>query len=253
MNERHLILLSGWGTDATPMREMAEQLGVKDFTALDLRQLYEAGISTTTTKGTEESLSVYAGGLSEIMKKTTGKVDIIGWSTGGIIALELARLFPDDFGRLVLLSSTPKFCEGDDFPYGIPVNTLKAMQLGLRRSPERTLKDFLNQAASPVCLDEDQLEEGVANALTQGKDVMRDGLKYLKDSDYRDGLRNIKCPCLILHGRRDQIIPYGAAQWLDENLPTSDVVIYPEGGHQLLMQYGSDVVSRISAFLEASK
>ena len=45
---------------------------------------------------------------------------------------------------------------------------------------------------------------------------LKDGLYYLKETDFRKLIPRIEIPILIMHGRDDKIIPIGAAEWLDE-------------------------------------
>jgi len=41
----------------------------------------------------------------------------------------------------------------------------------------------------------------------------------------------LSMPTLILWGEEDRLIPVSAARWLDETLPSSEMVIYPGIGH----------------------
>ena len=242
----HTILISGWGTSRGRMEVLADRLGLQDFTALSLKDLYERGNSVAARDG---EISVYSAGLGNILTQAGSSANILGWSTGGVVALESAGRTPERVRRLILLSTTPKFCADESFPHGTPLPNLRAMQKGIRRAPEQTMMQFLVQAGTPLRMDDGQIEETVADAMAQGRDVLAHGLQYLETSDFRQAVPGIDCPALIIHGQRDRIIPWRAAEWLHQNLPHSELLLYPRGGHLLTAQHGNEIVPKIEKFL----
>lgn len=247
---QHLFLLSGWGTDALPMCDLGERLAPGEYTALGLNNLYNT--ANDTKSGDKTDLSVYARDLLNRMDAVPGPVNVLGWSTGGVIAMEVGRKRPERFNRLVLLSSTAKFCQDESYAHGVPVSALKSMMVGLKRSPKQVIETFFTKAATPLRLDEHQLHLALEVAMRQGVDPLHNGLRYLLDSDYREDLEKINCPALVIHGKHDRIIPVQAAQWVSETLPASELIVYPRGGHLLIAQHGHEIVPQIKAFLESN-
>ena len=241
-----VILLSGWGVSADPMRTLAEEIGLDGACALSLRELRERGADDPS-----DTASPYAAGLRRELERGDGPAHVVGWSTGGIVALEASALCPDRFQTLTLLGATPKFCADDDFPHGTPLAALRAMMVGLRRDPESVLTTFAARMAEPLVVKEVETRPFVMSALAQGTDELAKGLKYLRDSDFREHVHALQAPCLVLHGREDRIVPFAAAEWLHNHAPDSQLVEFPEGGHALAAQSTVTVASRIRIFLEA--
>ena len=163
---------------------------------------------------------------------------IVTGSMGGLLAIE--RL-PAACKKLVLISSTAKFCAGEDYPCGTHEKILKRMIRQLKRSPDAVLAEFYKNVHHPhPALKTDPgcpLDELVA------------GLEYLLASDVREKVPTLGIPVFILHGTEDRIIPPATAEWLHAHLPDSILDIIPNDGHALPAHHFNDVIARIRAFL----
>lgn len=163
---------------------------------------------------------------------------ILTGSMGGLLAMEL---LPDACKKLVLISSTAKFCAAANYPRGTHEKILKRMILQLKRSPDTVLEQFYKNVHHPhPALKTDPecpLDELVA------------GLEYLLASDVRGNVPTIGIPVLILHGTKDRIIPPAAAEWLHANLPDSELEMISGDGHALPAHHFNDVIARIRDFL----
>lgn len=177
---------------------------------------------------------------NEVLKKR-GIPDadiIITGSMGGLLALEL---LPDRCRKLVLISSTARFCAGEDYPCGIPERILQRMVLRMQKDPAAVLRDFyINVHAPHPPLPTDP---GCPPA------ELVNGLEYLLHADLRDSIPGISIPVLLLHGAQDRIIPAAAAEWLQEHLPDSRLQIFPGAGHALPAHHFEDVMKALRSFL----
>ena len=61
--------------------------------------------------------------------------------------------------------------------------------------------------------------------------ALLDGLNILEEADLRTVLSAIKIPVLIIHGDSDQLCPVGAARYLHQHIPHSQLRIFPNCGH----------------------
>jgi pimeloyl-[acyl-carrier protein] methyl ester esterase len=68
---------------------------------------------------------------------------VIGWSLGGLVALEVARARPADIAALVLLATTPCFLARDDWSAGMNPAVLEGFAAGLAGDYRRTISNFL--------------------------------------------------------------------------------------------------------------
>ncbi len=194
------------------------------------------------------SISPYARAIAQHLDKAGESACIVGWSTGGIAAIEAAANYPEKVCGLVLLSSTARFCSDTGYTAGVAPAVLHVMIRRLVTKPEVVIADFLVQALSPLHITADELARRTTNALKQGTNRLIDGLEYLVRVDLRDLLPSITAPCLIIHGRLDRIVPWQAAQFLVSKLPISEVELLPSAGHSLIEQSGKDLINRILQF-----
>ena len=73
---------------------------------------------------------------------------ILGWSLGGQVALEWARLRPERVGALVLMSTTPSFVQRPDWPHAMAEATLRQFGDELTVAYRQTLQRFVTLAGT---------------------------------------------------------------------------------------------------------
>ena len=164
---------------------------------------------------------------------------IVTGSMGGLLAMEL---LPESCQKLVLISSTAKFCAGEDYPCGTHEKILKRMILQLKRNPEAVLSDFFRNVHHPHTCH-------TCAGVTHPLDQLVTGLEYLLASDVRGKVPTLGIPVLLLHGTEDRIIPPSAAEWLHGHLPNSQLKLFENDGHALPAHHFDEVMDEISRFL----
>ncbi len=174
-----------------------------------------------------------------------GPCIVLGWSMGGMKAIELAAEHPEKVESLILISSTAKFCAAENYPYGTSESALRGMTAALRRNPRRVLSDFFSQCAAPFTLSGPELEKKIDQAMNISLDELVSGLHYLQRTDLRTIFEKVKAPCLILHGRDDQIIPSDASLWMGRRLSNSRLELLDGLGHDLPIRRPNEVASYI--------
>ncbi|MGO9017350.1 MAG: alpha/beta fold hydrolase [Syntrophobacteraceae bacterium] len=267
MKKPSVLLISGWAHGAEAMHPLAEAMAESHcVTSLSLAGpgapprinaggrrpggIKEKGEDPNGPKDGAASVSPYARAIAHHLDKAGEPACVVGWSTGGIAAIEAAANYPEKVCGLVLLSATARFCSDAGYSAGVAPAVLRAMIRSLARRPEAVIADFLEQALYPVRIPADELARRTANALKQGTNCLIDGLEYLARVDLRDVLPAVTAPCLIIHGRQDRIVPRQAAKFLASKLPASEVELLPSAGHSLIEQSGKDLINRILQFQE---
>lgn len=266
MKKPSVLLISGWAHGTQAMHPLAEAMADSHWvTSLSLADLGVLGINVRGRRrgaiqgkaddhrGTGDrgnSISPYARAIALHLDKSPEPACIVGWSAGGIAAIEVAANYPEKVCGLVLLSATARFCSDTGYNAGVAPAVLRAMIRGLKKNPEAVIADFLLQALYPLRIPADELARRTRNALKQGTNSLIDGLEYLARADLRDALPALTTPCLVIHGRQDRIVPRDAAQFLVSKLPVSDVELVPSAGHSLIEQRGKEIIYRILKFQE---
>jgi len=243
-----VVLITGWACPPQRIAPLAHQLETRlevKVVCLDLLDLHHP----SQPGGSRDMPSPYTVRLNKHIQHIPGSALLIGWSMGGMIALEQAACFPDEITGVVLIGSTVRFCRSHDWPHGQSALRVQAMMGGLKIAPGRTLSRFYRECAHPLILDKATGETYVNEAMVYDPDQLHDGLKYLSASDLRDLTSNIEVPTLLLHGREDAIIPCSAAEWLHSKLDGSRFTEFAGMGHDLPVRMPEELAEEIAGFV----
>lgn len=215
-----LLLITGWAHGKEAMQPLAEALA-GDF-----------------------SVRIRTGSQALEERSIPDADYIITGSMGGLLALEF---LPQSCRKLVLISSTARFCATEGYPCGIPERVLHRMITQLKRSPAKVLDEFFKQVHHPFKAD---AVNAPAPPSGPTVDLLVKGLEYLRDTDLRTKIPDMGIPVLLLHGAEDQIIPPIASEWLHRHLPESHLRIFENGSHALLAHDFKEVLAEILKFLQ---
>ncbi|OIO68869.1 MAG: response regulator [Zetaproteobacteria bacterium CG1_02_53_45] len=160
---------------------------------------------------------------------------LVGWSLGGMLAMQLAGLYPERVAGLVLVSTTPRFRKAEQWPFG----SSEAVFDGFRQAVESGSPKALNRFFT-LMLHGDELERSAYNRLAKAavdrdnrvsEKGLKGGLELLQQLDLRDSVNKIKHPALVIHGESDAVVPAAAGGWLAETLPAARKAMLPVCGH----------------------
>jgi pimeloyl-[acyl-carrier protein] methyl ester esterase len=185
--------------------------------------------------------------LEKSVKMSSHAVVLVGWSLGGLIALQTAVSMPQKVSGLCLISATSRMVEDDNYA-GVPEKALKAMVLKFKRKPGVVIEDFSENCFHP---QSDQALRNLFGDMAESftHQSMTQGLGFLKETDLRSSLPEIEVPTLILHGENDRIIPTGQAHFLGNRVPNSSLAILEDAGHALPLTHPSWLAGQIKVFL----
>ena len=146
---------------------------------------------------------------------------LVGWSLGGMLALELAHHFPAQIEKVILVGSTACFIKREDYAAGLPPVLVKRLLKKLRLDCRETQRAFYRLMFSPAEQKEAQTFAASVAPLMSGipEATLAHGLAYLLDTDLRPLLPRITVPCHIIHGLADGICPFAAGQYMAAQLP----------------------------------
>lgn len=239
-----LLLISGWAHGEEAVRPVAEAMA--ECGQVACLCLASSGFGHDA----EEGISPYARTVSAHLDTLGKPACIVGWSTGGVVAIETAARYPEKVACLVLLSATARFCSDDGYVCGVKPAVLRAMIRGLRKNPQGVVSDFISKALYPLNSDQAVLAARTQAALAEGPESLTRGLEYLAGADLRRDLPSIALPCLVIHGGQDQIVDARAGQYLNSNLAFSEMELLPSAGHCLIEQCRELITRRIAQFVE---
>ncbi|MHC4871396.1 MAG: alpha/beta fold hydrolase [Planctomycetota bacterium] len=218
MSNRHIYFISGWASDSF----------VWDKTVSLVNSNIEISHISWSTLLADRDYSFCDNSI------------LVGWSIGGMLALEICKEL-DKFTNLVLVSSTARMTEDTGYP-GVPLKSLKAMKMQLKRKREKVIADFAENANGR------DREKFVKYYLKSSEkftlETLQEGLTYLSEKDLRPILSKINVPVSIIHAENDNIINFQNSCFLHENLNNSRLIKLDTGGHALPFSK-NDVISEI--------
>ena len=244
-----LVFLHGWGMHSGVFKPVIDELN-KDFNFL-LVDLPGHGYSQTFDGFHDiDRCTDYL--VEQLSDKLNTPAVFCGWSTGGLIAQNLAIRHPQLVSKLVLITGTPSFEIKADWSRGVETKVLERFKNDLLNDFEKTLGRFL---ALQFMHSEGQKEnlrlarELVFSRPTPDLEMLRAGLTLLKSTDLRSKLSTIKVETLILNGERDSLVPTTAARYLAEHIEHSKTVIFKACGHAPFLSHSQQFNQYLKQFL----
>jgi len=251
MKPKTVMLIGGWAHPPEALEPLVAFLSGRLLQPLHAYAPATAPVGGTVWPGTDAP-SPYALAFRDEMERYDTPALLIGWSLGGMIALECAAYWPEMISSVALIGSTARFTTTADYPHGHPPDDLDTMLQGLsRRTAHKIMEGFTSLCASPLSPSEAYgAQVRPCEADPENRDALRDGLMYLRDADVRPLLHDIRHPVLIQHGALDEVIPPGAGRYLSDHLMESQLMIYNDIGHSLPLTRAADVAADIADWME---
>ena len=240
-----LVFIHGWGLNSGVWQPCVEYL--QQYYQVITVDLPGFGINV------ENTASPYTlGNIAQmIQEQIPTQSVIIGWSLGGLVATEIASLFPEKVSALVTVASSPCFVEQENWP-GIQANVLKNFHQQLAEDTKKTIKNFLKIQAmgSPhIRQDIKKLSELVMKYPMPSKEILDKSLSFLETSDQRKQLAQIKQPFLRLYGKMDSLVPKAVISQIDELVPNSDKEIFEQASHAPFISHFEGFILSLTSWL----
>ncbi len=235
---KHINLLPGWGLAAHSMQPLRAAL---------LELLPEVNVHIQPLPAIQ--LSSLETDLSSLAQQLKPGV-LVGWSLGGMLAVQLNRRFPEHFPRVATLASNACFVERRDWPAAMPTDTYKAFYQSYRDDPEKALKRFalLITQGSPQArqLTRDLQWDGLT------AEQRLHGLAVLGMLDNRVALRSPLQPMLHCFAAQDALVPVAAAEAIGALHASSRIAISYQASHALPLEQPQWLAAEIAGWLESA-
>lgn len=171
-----------------------------------------------------------------------------GWSLGGAVAADAAAKLGDDLGGLVLTGgASPRFTQGEDWPWGDTVEGLEGTLAAVRDNRPLALRGV----AEAVC-HADVGEPAIAwmwSMFMETSPLADRSLRDLGEVDQREQFTRIHAPALVLCGRHDAFVAYEAAARAAELLRDARFVGFEDSGHAPFIEEGERYRSELIGFV----
>jgi pimeloyl-[acyl-carrier protein] methyl ester esterase len=247
---KELLLIHGWGMSGNVWESVADKLSQYfRVTILDLPG-YGRSSHYVLPEYTLQGLA------DELVSVVPEGATVLGWSLGGMIAMQMALSYPNAFERLILVAASPQFHLSEDWPYAVDTQILENFANELASSYQDTIQQFLAIQAlgSEHAREEIRLLRGkVFRDGEPDKIVLREGLNILRTANLRDDLQNkvggIEARTLIISGERDRLVPPAAARLLAQSIKSSRLRIIKGASHAPFISHQELFIRDVLEFL----
>ena len=219
-----LLFIPGWG-----MNENIWRYQLKYF-----RQNYRTiAVSLEgDANASDDRIRVHTEHLLGIIKKSNlNSINLVGWSMGGMVAINFAFQYPEYVKKLVLVSTPAKFVASEDYDAGISHIVMQSFINKFRKSPVRMLSNFASLILKNADFKKEDLNLIKQSSNISNKDKTLQNLLLLRDCDLRDKLHSIKVPTLLIHGKGDMICPYACTDYMHSKIKNSVLHTFESAGH----------------------
>ena len=249
-----LVMHGGLGGDHSALHPWLDPLGdVMRLVYYDHRGNGRSGRPPSETI-TFERLCADADALREHL--LFEKVAVLGYSFGGLIALEYALRYPERLSHLILLDTTSTFdyeeeIEANARRKGATQEQLEALEASAEDDAELWRLWKVIEPLYFHTFDAD-LAERVMGKTIPSAQAAEAGEAILEGWDLTPRLGEISAPTLILVGRDDFVCPPSRAQIMHEGIPNSELVVFEESGHLPYVEEAEAFFEAVRGWLQRS-
>ncbi len=201
-----LTLIHGWGMNRAVFESFIPFIEADyRITRVDLPGPGQsAGIRTTDR---EDQLIRLAEALPES--------SLVGWSMGGLVALQLVKRWPGKFKRLLWLTCNPCFVQRPGWVCAVERSIFEEFAQSLSNDWQATIKRFIGLQLHGLPHARYLIRQ-ITSLLVQGgqPDVsaLKNGLDFLLECDARTDLVDLEIPVMAILGSQDKLVPSCLAQ-----------------------------------------
>lgn len=186
--------------------------------------------------------------ISVLKATNTSKAIVVGISYGSLVAQHLAVNHPEYISKLILLST---FAHKTPYFEVIEHAWWNALQIGGYplmfdiMLPSVLSEEYFKNPLIPV---------ETLRQLRQESNLSKEALFKLMTAtknrpDYRNELKKIKVPTLVIHGEKDTLITLSMGVEVANHIPNAKLIIIPNAGHTLNLEKVKEVCIEILKFL----
>lgn len=178
---------------------------------------------------------------------------LVGWSLGGLVAMQTACSLQPRLAGLVLVAGTPRFVEGGDWPHGMSLALLAGFAAELQTDFRAALMRFLALQTRGSEHAREDLRRLRSLLCAGGEPVpaaLAGGLGILAQADLRAVLPALELPTLWIMGARDTLVPPAAAKAAAAIQPNARVEIIPGAGHAPFLSHPQAFAAALQGWLD---
>lgn len=235
-SDEQVLFIHGWGMNSGVWSDIAEYLAQlhpnKLIRSVDLPGYGHSAEYSMAELGGQYNSQTLANSIEPLLqgKQST----IIAWSMGGLVAIELLARHIQNINQLILVSSTPRFVQAEDWQYAVQAKVFEEFSQSLNSDHHATLKRFLAIQALGSRSARNDIKTLQKQLFLRGEpssEALSYGLQILLTEDKRQQLAQLTDSLItLISGTKDTLIAHQGQQQLAEQ---ENISLYsiPFAGH----------------------
>jgi pimeloyl-[acyl-carrier protein] methyl ester esterase len=167
------------------------------------------------------SLLEMAGDIRQILSSLgISQFSMLASSMGGLVALELYRMIPQDIMRVSMVGSVPKFAKSAGYPAGLDIERIRTLSAQFDGDYALMLDVFFRSLFTMKERQSDRfkrVKELRQNEALPSREALKHFLDILERTDLRDRIASVICPLQFITGTEDYICPRAVMDWLADH------------------------------------
>lgn len=228
MTTKNIYIIHGWSSDRNNFKkweEFIKALGI-DW---EITFLKVPGLDFSTEDPWD--LNKYVNWLD---KEISGDSFIIGHSFGGQLAFRYASKFPEKVKKLVVIGSSGI----------IDKSVIKVMKRSIFKFIAKVGKSVTKSKETRRFLYYLARERDYYDAYP----ILRETIKNILNEEILDSAKKIKCPTLIIWGKKDRVTPTKNAKILNNLVPNSSLIFVDDARHSPQFTHPKEVAKYVMNF-----
>lgn len=243
-----LLLITGIGAHMDMWAPFARLAGDRELIAFD---------APGTGRSQRPRRPLRMGGLAEVVRALLDeleldRVDVLGYSWGGVLAQEFARRAPERVRRLVLCATGPGVLGGSP---PRPVAALMLATPARYYHPRLLALSLPHIAGGRTARERGALSRHAGERLLWPPDPIGYAFQLYAVTGWSSGpwLKRLVSPTLVIGGDDDPSVPLRNARVLAARIPNARLHVVNGGGHLFLLDEPENVAGVIGAFLDGDR
>ena len=255
MTERLRLLTHGDGPDLVLLHGWAMHSGIWGGVVDALAQEFRVHLVDLPGHGVNRAIELSAD-LDRVTDQILAELPTamwLGWSLGGLVALNAALRQPQKVQKLLLVAATPSFSRQGNWQWGLGATERQAFADGLENHFEETMKQFSVQTFGANLVDESLARLGdfpLYKSLSDKRTLLT-GLQLLYANNLLPVLNRCQQPAMFLCGSRDRTILPESFRQAASLMPAARVNIITGAGHAPFISHEEEFLNIVRKFLRA--
>lgn len=240
--------IEGNGRPLVFIHGLSDSLLYWEFLASHLKRDYQIirmdlrGHGESYLGNDEVNIDLYVSDLKNLLNDLNlDKVDLIGFSLGGAVALDFSLKYPENVSSLVLMSS---FSKSDEYL----TNIFSQFKDALKNSFEDFYDLILPMVLCPEVIDDnrealDQIREFASK--TANTDAYIKAVDACMEFDVDDSLSKIEVPTLVMSGKYDEISLLSSQKTIQKKIKNSELIVFDNVKHNILVGKNNERVLEV--------